>query len=267
MRQRSEKGGCPMKARHVVVAVFPFILFLLIGCATTREVAYLQGEVDDLQRKVEILRGRVTSEMQQNWVDLETTVAELQQEIKILRANIEEDRQLLNKIADDVAVLQKDYETKISPSDTQPRGVAAIPPPNTPASSPTPEEEPKVDMEGAYQKAYGTFKNGDYPGAVQLFEAFLRTYPQSEYADNARYWIGESYYQQGDYERAILEYEKVLTQYPKGDKVPHALLKQGFAFLNLGDRVDAKLLFQKVIKEYPQSPQAEIAAKKLKVLD
>ena len=102
---------------------------------------------------------------------------------------------------------------------------------------------------------------------MQLFEAFLRTYPASEYADNARYWIGESYYQQGDYERAILEYEKVLQQYPKGDKVPHALLKQGFAFLNLGDQVDAKLLFQKVIKEYPQSPQAEIAAKKLKVLD
>jgi tol-pal system protein YbgF len=258
-----------MKARHVVVAVFPFILFLLVGCATTREVAYLQGQVDDLQRKVEILRGRVTSEMQQNWVDFETTIAEMQQEIKILRANIEEDRQLLNKIADDVAALKQDYESKISPPDTKPGEVAAIPTttPTTPVSPPSPEEEPKEDMEGAYQKAYGTFKNGDYPGALRLFEAFLRTYPTSEYADNARYWIGESYYQQGDYERAILEYEKVLQQYPKGDKVPHALLKQGFSFLNLGDRVDAKLLLQKVIQEYPQSPQAEIAAKKLKVLD
>jgi tol-pal system protein YbgF len=255
-----------MKARHVVIAVFPFILFLLVGCATTREVAYLQGQVDDLQRKVEILRGRVTSEMQQNWVDFETTIAELQQEIKILRANIEEDRQLLNKIADDVAALKRDSEAIISPSDTKPGGVAAIPP-TTPVSPSSSEEEPKEDMEGAYQKAYGTFKNGDYPGALRLFEAFLRRYPQSEYADNARYWIGESYYQQGDYERAILEYEKVLQQYPKGDKVPHALLKQGFAFLNLGDRLDAKLLLQKVIKEYPQSPQAEIAARKLKVLD
>jgi len=250
-----------MKVRHVVVAVFPFILLLLVGCATTRDVAYLQGQVNDLQRKVEILRGRVTSEMQQNWVDFETTIAELQQEIKILRANIEEDRQLLNEIADDVAELKKDYEAKISTPDTKPGGVAAVT--ATPASPLSPEE----DMEGAYQKAYATFKNGDYPGALRLFEAFLRTYPQSEYADNARYWIGESYYQQGDYERAILEYEKVLKQYPQGDKVPHALLKQGFSFLNLGDHVTAKLLFQKVLKEYPQSPQAEIAASKLKVLD
>ncbi|MEJ2066409.1 MAG: tol-pal system protein YbgF [Deltaproteobacteria bacterium] len=253
-----------MKARHVLVAIFLFIMLLLVGCATTRDIAYLQGEVDDLQHKVEILRGRVTSEMQQNWVDYETTLAEMQQEIKILRANIEEDRQLLNKIADDVAALKKDSETIGSPSDTQPGEITAAT--TTPPSSPTPEEEPQ-DMEGAYRKAYGTFKAGDYPGALKLFEAFLRTYPKSEYADNARFWIGESYYQQGDFERAILEYEKVLKQYPTGDKVPHALLKQGYAFLSLGDRVDAKLLFQKVIKEYPQSPQAEIAAKKLKVLD
>jgi tol-pal system protein YbgF len=260
------KRRVPMKVRHVVIAVFPFFLFLLVGCVTTRDVAYLQGQVDDLQHKVEILRGRVTDEMQQNWVDFETSLAEMQQEIKILRANIEEDRQLLDKIADDVAVLKQDYESKISPPDTKPGEVVAIPPP-TPVAPSFPEEEPQEDMEGAYQKAYGTFKAGDYAGALRLFEAFLRIYPKSEYADNAQYWIGESYYKQEDYERAILEYEKVLQQYPKGDKVPAALLKQGFSFLNLGDQVDAKLLFQKVIQEYPQSPQAEIAARKLKVLD
>jgi tol-pal system protein YbgF len=259
------KRRISMKARSIVVAVFPFILLLLVGCVTTGDVANLQGQVDDLQRKVEILRGRVSSEMQQNWVDFETTIGDLQQEIKILRANIEEDRQLLNKLANDVAALKQDYESTISPPDTKPGDVTAVT--TTPDTTPPPEEEPKMDMEGAYQQAYSAFKNGNYPGALRLFESFLRTYPKSEYADNARYWIGESYYQQGDYERSILEYEKVLQQYPKGDKVPAALLKQGFAFLNLGDRVDAKLLLQKVIKEYPQSPQAEIAAKKLKVLD
>lgn len=253
-----------MKAHRVFGVVFPLTLFLLVGCATTRETAYLQGQINDLQRKVEILRGRVTSEMQQNWVDLETTVEELQREIKILRANIEEDRELLNQVANDLAQLQKDYESKTAPSHAMQGVESEMTPPDSP---PSPQEEPQEDMEGAYQKAYGTFKKGDYPLALKQFEAFLRTYPQSEYADNAQYWVGECYQQQGDYERAILEYEKVVTKYPKGDKVPSALLKEGFAFLNLGDRVDAKLLFKKVIKEYPQSPQAEIAAKKLKVLD
>jgi len=255
-----------MKAHQMFVAVVPLTLFLVVGCATTRQTAYLQGEIDDLQQKVEILRGRVTTEMQHNWVNFETSLEELRQEIKILRANVEEDRALLNKIAHDLEELKKDYETKGSALTTEHSGgVAAAPTPSAPTTAP--QEEPKEDMEGAYHKAYGTFKQGDYPSALTQFEAFLRTYPGSEYADNARYWIGECYHQQGDYERAIVEYEKVIKQYPKGDKVSSALLKQGFAFLSLGDRVSAKLLFQKVIKEYPQSPQAEIAAKKLKVLD
>jgi tol-pal system protein YbgF len=248
-----------MKTHRMLVIVVPLALFLLMGCATTRQTAYLQREIDDLQQKVEILRGRVTTEMQHSWVNFETSLEELRQEINILRANVEEDRTLLNKIAHDLEALQKDYEARQSALTAEHRaGVTVAPTP--------PQEEPKVDMEGAYHKAYATFKQGDYPTALKQFEAFLDTYPKSEYADNARYWIGECYQQQGDYERAILEYERVIKRYPHGDKVPSALLKQGFAFLSLGDRLDAKLLFQKVIKEYPRSPQAEIAAKKLKVL-
>jgi tol-pal system protein YbgF len=256
-----------MKVHTCALWLVPVILFLVMGCATTKDVAHLQGQIGDLQQKVDILRGRVTSEMQQNWVNFDTSVEELRQEIKILRANVEEDREFLNKVANDLEQLKKDYEKKMSLlTKEKGEGVAATQTP-PPALTPPVEEEPKEDMEGTYQKAFSTFKKGDYPTALKQFEAFLSQYPRSEYADNAHYWIGECYYQQGDYERAILEYDKIIKQYPKGDKVASALLKQGFAFLGLGDRVNAKLLFNKIIKEFPRSPQAEIAAKKLKVLD
>jgi tol-pal system protein YbgF len=256
-----------MKARTVSVWVIPFVLSMLVGCATTKDVDRLQGQIGDLQQKVEILRGRVTSEMQQNWANFETSLGELRQETKILSANIEDDRAFLNKIANDLEALKKEYEAKDSLSTKGKGREVAVAPPPPPAPANPPKEEPKEDMEGVYQKAYGTFKKGEYRNALKEFEAFLSQYPQSEYADNAQYWIGECYYQQGDYEKAIVEYEKVITKYPKGDKVPSALLKQGFAFFDLGDRGNAKLLFTKVMKEYPRSPQAEIAAKKLKVLD
>ncbi|MCJ7663892.1 MAG: tol-pal system protein YbgF [Desulfobacterales bacterium] len=255
-----------MKLRTCAILLIPVTFFLLAGCATTKDVASLQVQIGDLQQKVDILRGRVTTEMQQNWVNFETSLEELRQETKILRANIEEDRELLNKIANDLDVVKKDYEAKASAL-TKEKGEGAAVALASPAPTAPPKEEPREDMEGAYQKAYSTLKNGDYSAALKQFNAFLSTYPKSEYADNAQYWIGECYQQQGDYERAILEYEQVVKQYPKGDKVPSALLKQGFAFLNLGDRANAKLLFNKVIKEYPQSPQAEIAAKKVKTVD
>jgi tol-pal system protein YbgF len=255
-----------MKLFTRVFPVFPLTLLLLAGCATTRQADYLQGEITDLQQKVDILRGRVSSEMQQKWVDFETSLEQLRQENKILKANIEEDRALLNKIANDLEALKKDYEARTSAlTKEREEGTAVASVPSAPPIPP--KEEPKEDMEGAYQQAYSTFRSGDYPAAVKQFKAFLDTYPKSEYADNAQYWIGECYYQQKDYERAILEYEKVVKQYPKGDKVASAMLKEGFAFWDLGDRLNAKLLFQKVIKQYPHSPQAEIAAKKLKTMD
>jgi tol-pal system protein YbgF len=257
----------------VRVGIIALALGLLAGCATTRDVAHLQGQIGDLQQKVDILRGRVTSEMQQNWVNFETSLGELRQDIKILRANIEEDRQFLNKIAHDLDTLKKGYETKGYPASKAKEGdgTVTLPPATTSSSSvntasPS-QEEPRDDMEGVYQKAFGTFKKGEYSNALKQFEAFLLAFPKSEYADNAQYWIGECYYQQGDYEKAIVEYEKVIKKYPKGDKVPSALLKQGFAFLDLGDRTDAKLLFNKIKKDYPQSPQAEIAGKKLNTLN
>jgi tol-pal system protein YbgF len=256
-----------MNLRTGALLLIPLAFSLLAGCATTRQADYLQGEITDLQQKVDILRGRVSSEMQQKWVDFETSLEQLRQENKILRANIEEDRTLLNKVANDLETLKKDYEARTSALTKEKEAgiVASVPP--APPTPPKEEQEPKDDMEGTYQRAYSTFRSGDYPAAVKQFKAFLATYPTSEYADNAQYWIGESYYRQKDYERAILEYEQVVKQYPKGDKVASAMLKEGFAFLDLGDRVNAKLLFQKVVKQYPHSPQAEIAAKKLKTVD
>ncbi|MBW2039149.1 MAG: tol-pal system protein YbgF [Deltaproteobacteria bacterium] len=254
-----------MKVHNLALLFGSLTLFLLVGCATTREAAYLNNQIEDLQQEVEFIRGKLSSDMQKDWADIETTVEDLQREVKILRANVEEDRELIKRLADELEGLKRDYEAKISAYQKEKEeGVTVPPAPTTiPKERPTHGEE---DMEGAYQRAYHTLKEGDYQHALRMFKEFLLTYPQSEYADNAQHWIGECYYLQGDYETAILEYEKVITRYPRGDKVSSALLKQGFAFLNLGDRVDAKILFKKVIKEYPRSPQAEIAAKKLKLL-
>ncbi|MGA3207168.1 MAG: tol-pal system protein YbgF [Syntrophales bacterium] len=121
----------------------------------------------------------------------------------------------------------------------------------------------KTDKESAYALAYETFKEGKYEKARGEFQNFLKQYPDSEYSDNAQFWIGESFYFEKKYEKAILEYEKVVKNYPKGSKVPYALLKQGLSFLNLGDKASAILILQQIIKKYPNTNQARIARAKL----
>jgi len=245
-------------------------LWAVCGCATTTEISNLNTQIEDLYREVGTLKAKMSSDVPQRRADMETTIEDVRREIAMLKTNIEEDRDRMQRLSDEVHMLKLEQQSKMAATAPVVKEPAPVPSPTTGTvvPSPSPPAPPKVeDMEGAYQKAYGTFRDGNYPQAITQFERFLKEYPQSEYADNAQYWVAESYYMQADYERAILEYEKLLKQYPKGDKVPAALLKQGFAFLNLGDQVDAKLLFKKVIKEHPNSPQAQIAANKLKSLN
>jgi tol-pal system protein YbgF len=92
------------------------------------------------------------------------------------------------------------------------------------------------------------------------------SYPSSDNADNAQFWIGETFYQEKSYEKAILEYQKVIEKYPRGNKVPAALLKQGLAFLNLKDRVNSRLIFEELVRKYPNTSEAKAASDKLKEL-
>jgi tol-pal system protein YbgF len=119
------------------------------------------------------------------------------------------------------------------------------------------------DKDKAYSAAYQIFQEGLYSKARTEFQNFLAAYPNSEYSDNAQFWIGECYFFEKKYESAILEYEKVTKNYPNGNKVPYALLKQGLSFLKLGDKTSAKLLLQEVIKNYPNTSQARIARSNL----
>jgi tol-pal system protein YbgF len=121
----------------------------------------------------------------------------------------------------------------------------------------------KQDKETMYSTAYQVFKDGNYDKARTEFHNFLVAYPDSEYSDNAQFWIGECYFFEKNYEKAILEYEKVAKNFPGGNKVPYALLKQGLSFLNLNDKTSAKLILQQVIKDYPNTNQARIARTKL----
>ena len=107
------------------------------------------------------------------------------------------------------------------------------------------------------------FDKGDFESAREGFQKLLKRYPDSENADNAQFWIGETYYREQWYEKAILEYQKVIEKYPEGNKVQASLLKQGFAFKNLGDKANAGLILKELVKKYPDSTEAEIARKKL----
>lgn len=144
---------------------------------------------------------------------------------------------------------------------SSPAAIAA--PVETPVAAAA-HSSPEVPADRAqYERVLALFRDGDLEGAKKGFAGFISSYPNSDFAPNARYWLGESYYGAKDFKRAIDAYDKVELDYPRSEKVPAAILKKGYAYLALKDKKRASSAFKQVVTLYPRSPEAGKASDKL----
>ena len=130
----------------------------------------------------------------------------------------------------------------------------------------TPRKGKTLSRNELYQTAKRSFDQADFDEARRTFKQYLKLYPKSEHADNAQFWIGESYFQEKWYEKALIEYQNVIENYPKGNKITAAYLKQGMAFNKIGDNSNARLVLKELVKKFPYSNEAKIAKKQLATL-
>src|SRR5712692_9244221 len=114
-----------------------------------------------------------------------------------------------------------------------------------------------------FAAAYGDYSRGNYDLAISEFRQYVETYPSSEMADNAQYWIGESYYGKKKFNEAIVEFDKVYLLFPKGDKVPAARFKKGMVLMELGQTDAARAEFTAIIRLYKNSNEAVLARQQL----
>jgi tol-pal system protein YbgF len=267
-------------------------LIMLSGCALQEDVIVLEERLITLERQNQALQRKndtleqqfekefkgleqnsLTSEknIRSNYANLNVNIDNIQQEIRELNGRVEElDYRINRQIKEVGPISQKVDELSITTAKVDQRMTRLEQYLNFDGSQkPTATAEnisapaPPSSEQKMYDDAKKAFDNGELDKARQGFALLLKTFPQSENADNAQFWIGESYFREKWYEKAILEYQSVLEKYPNGNKVPAAMLKQGLAFLNLGDKSNARLILKELQKKYPTSNEARIAGQKL----
>jgi tol-pal system protein YbgF len=126
----------------------------------------------------------------------------------------------------------------------------------------SPQQNNDVRSE-AYMKAFGLYSTDKYEEAIESFTAFIKAYPDSEFAANAQYWIGECYYTRSNLPKALESFTKVFTDYPRGNKVPDAMLKTGYTLFAMKQPEKATAMLESLITKYPDSPAAIKAKEKL----
>jgi tol-pal system protein YbgF len=120
-----------------------------------------------------------------------------------------------------------------------------------------------TNPEQLYAFAYGQFTKGNYEQAVTNFRRYIEAYGHTEAADNAQFWIAESFHTQSRYNEALREYDRLLIDYPKGDKTAAANLKKGITLLQLERREEGVAALRAVITLYPHAQEAAVAAQEL----
>ena len=120
------------------------------------------------------------------------------------------------------------------------------------------------DEKAAYDQAFQALKELRYADAAEEFQSFLDAYPNSDYADNAQYWLGESYYVTRNDDIALKAFQDLLDQYPQSPKAPDALLKIGYTHYELEQWDSARAALTQVQENYPDGTLSRLAENRLR---
>jgi tol-pal system protein YbgF len=124
--------------------------------------------------------------------------------------------------------------------------------------------EPSSVEQKVYSQAFDALKAGSYSTAITGFKDFLTNYPQSPLAENAQYWLGETYYVNHDYDSAGEAFRTVVRKWPDSRKAPDALLKLGFTQFEQKQWAAARTTLTAVTQKFPASDAAKLASDKLR---
>ncbi len=161
----------------------------------------------------------------------------------------------------DTAVAARGKRTKSGRSAR--RTVAAGP--RADGGDPTPQDGVTAEERaaGAYRAAKSLLDAGRLREARDQFATFSQQHPKHPLADNAMYWIGETWYAQAMWIKAAGVFHTVVRRYASGNKVPDALLKMALCYAKLGERADSQAVLGELIRRFPTTPAADFARRKL----
>ena len=158
----------------------------------------------------------------------------LQQEVSMLREMLEEKDYQLDLVTQRQRSLYADMDRRLNSLEggASRSGMSApVPPPSTStAVAPaTAAFATGGDKDGAqqYTAAFDLLKEGQYAKSITAFGSFLKSYPNSKYADNAQYWLGEANYVSRQYKTALDAFQTLIAKYPDSSKISGARLKIG----------------------------------------
>ena len=188
---------------------------------------------------------------------IQNQLDEMQLEVNELRGAVELHTHKLEQI------LQRQRELYLE-IDRRVEAISSAPVQEVVPAEPVPEAPQESDL---YDAAVNLIlKEKKYDEAIPRFESFLQQFPQSDYAPNAHYWLGQLLFNKRDWGNAEQHFETVVKFHPDSSKRPDSILKLGVIAQKRSNIAKATQLFEQVIAEYPDASEKRLAETRLRNL-
>ena len=187
-------------------------------------------------------------------------------DLRILREKLDETNVRLTSLSQDVDGLREIipraapvYQGPVDPNAPPPEAGSAVeapaPPPGPTGTGTTPRR--------LFDTAFADYTAGQWSLAIQGFETYLKTYPRSELADDAQYYIGESYSGDSKFREAVAAYERMIQDYPQSDILPNAWFEVGASYERLAQPDRAREAYEFAVKNFPETDAARMSKQRL----
>lgn len=273
--------------------------------AQRRELQQMAADIRILQEQTQLLQNALAGltdalKAVNQRIDEQTGVtrktfadAKLQSEtmgsdIRVVRERVDDTNVRITSLSQEVESLREAIASMPAPAPVtdpaltgapgvpgDPAAAAGATPPATTGGTPAPVAPVPAPATGPnamspsrlYDLAWADYTAGNYDLAVEGFASYVRSFPRSESADNAQYYIGESFFQRGKLAEAVEAFGRVFSTYPRSDVAGQARYKRGVCYERLNQPDRAREDYDVVIKTLGDTDAGRLAKQRLDALN
>jgi tol-pal system protein YbgF len=264
-------------------------LLLLVACgsasAGNKEHQQMMAEIRMLQEQTALLRAQLTVlnetlrsvgaklddqavASRRAFADQKLLVDTISSNVQVVREKVDDNNVRISSLSQELEAVRLTIPQAIVAASAAAAGGTPVTPPagqaGAPGQAPSPAAPPPgVSPQRMYELAWGDYVGAQYNLAISGFENYIRTYPRSEQAGDAQYFIGESYYQQGMFRESAAAFDRGIADYPNSKRIPDMYWKRGMAQNALGQTDRARESWEYVVKTFPNSDAGRLARQRL----
>lgn len=244
----------------------------LMACASAQAQLFADNEarkvLNDVRATVEqqgrtlAELGSANKELLEQVSVLKRSLLDLNNQLEALRADLARQRGSSEQLARDVAELQRRAKDIAAGVDERMRKVE---PQRVALDGKEFVAEPEEKRQ--YDEAFAQMRGGEFGATALAFTAFLRRWPESGYADSARFWLGNAQYGKRELKEAAVTFRAFITSAaPNHARLPEGLLALANTQAELKDSKGARATLNDLLKRYPQSEAAQAGKERLAAL-